>query len=84
MAVIGPGILAFLLGYLVFRSRVKGAYFSIVTQALALILSIFFVGQQAYTGGTNGITNYFELFGMNLAGEHAAHAVLRHGCRSLA
>jgi urea transport system permease protein len=67
MAVIGPGVLGFLLGYLVFRSRVKGAYFSIVTQALALILSIFFVGQQQYTGGTNGLTNYTELFGMNLA-----------------
>lgn len=67
MALIGPGVLGFLLGYLVFRSRVKGAYFSIVTQALALILSIFFVGQQQYTGGTNGLTNYTELFGMNLA-----------------
>lgn len=66
MALLGPGILGFLLGYLVFRSRVKGAYFSIVTQALALILSIFFVGQQQYTGGTNGITNFTELFGMNL------------------
>jgi len=66
MAVIGPGLLGFALGYLVFRSRVKGAYFSIVTQALALILSIFFVGQQQYTGGTNGLTNYTELFGMNL------------------
>ena len=66
MALIGPGTLGFLLGYLVFRSRVKGAYFSIVTQALALILSIFFVGQQQYTGGTNGLTNYTALFGMNL------------------
>ena len=60
---IGPGILAFLLGYIVFRSRVKGVYFSIVTQALALILSTFFVGQQPYTGGTNGITNYSQIFG---------------------
>ncbi|QFG03821.1 urea ABC transporter permease subunit UrtC [Tepidiforma bonchosmolovskayae] len=66
-AVIGPGILAFLVGYLVFRSRVKGAYFSIITQALALILSIFFVGQQQYTGGTNGLTNFSTLFGFSLA-----------------
>ena len=36
IAVIGPGILAFLLGFMVFRSRVKGVYFSIITQALAL------------------------------------------------
>jgi len=62
-AVIGPGLFAFLLGYLIFRGRVKGVYFSIITQALALILSIFFVGQQAYTGGTNGLTNYEKVFG---------------------
>jgi len=63
IAVIGPGILAFFLGYMVFRSRVKGVYFSILTQALALILSTFFIGQQPYTGGTNGITNLTTLFG---------------------
>ncbi len=63
IAVIGPGIIAFFLGYMVFRSRVKGVYFSIITQALALVLSTFFVSQQAYTGGTNGITNYTTLFG---------------------
>jgi urea transport system permease protein len=63
MAVIGPGVLAFGLGYMVFRSRVKGVYFSIITQALALILSTLFVSQQPYTGGTNGITNFTTLFG---------------------
>ena len=54
----GRASLAFFLGYLLFRSRMKGVYFSIVTQALAMILSTFLVGQQAYTGGTNGLTNY--------------------------
>lgn len=63
LAVIGPGLLAFAIGYLVFRSRVTGVYFSIITQALCLILSIFFVGQQAYTGGTNGLTNFTTIFG---------------------
>ncbi len=66
MAVIGPGILAFLLGYIIFRSRVKGVYFAIITQALALSLSTFFVSQQPYTGGTNGITNYTQIFGRYL------------------
>ena len=80
---IGPGILAFLLGYMVFRSRVKGVYFSIITQALALILSTFFVGQQPYTGGTNGITNYTTLFGKHLiADRDAAAALLGHGHRA--
>ena len=67
MTALGPGILAFALGYLVFRSRVKGAYFAIITQALALIVSIFFVGQQQYTGGTNGLTNFDSFLGMPLA-----------------
>ncbi len=66
-AVILPGFLAYVVGFLVFRSRVKGAYFSIITQALALILTIFFVGQQQYTGGTNGLTNFSTLFGFRLA-----------------
>ncbi|HLG11004.1 MAG TPA: urea ABC transporter permease subunit UrtC [Dehalococcoidia bacterium] len=66
VAIIGPGIAGFLLGYVVFRNRVKGVYFSIITQALALIVSTFFVGQQPYTGGTNGITNFTTLFGKHL------------------
>ncbi|MEZ4675212.1 MAG: hypothetical protein R2932_13325 [Caldilineaceae bacterium] len=56
-ALIVPALLAGILGYFVFRSRVQGVYFSIITQALTLLTSIWFVGQQAYTGGTNGITN---------------------------
>ena len=57
MAVLGPALLAFLLGYLVFRSRVTGVYFSLITQALARSLRVFCVDQQAYAGGTNSLTN---------------------------
>lgn len=63
---LGPALLGFGFGYLLFRSQIRGVYFAIVTQALALILSTFFVGQQAYTGGTNGITNYLHIFGASL------------------
>jgi urea transport system permease protein len=73
--IIGPGLLAFLLGYLMFRSRVTGVYFSIITQALALILSIFFVGQQAYTGGTNGLTNFTTVFGRYVAAPETQRAL---------
>jgi urea transport system permease protein len=73
VAVIAPGILAFLLGFMVFRSRVKGVYFSIITQALALVLSTFFVSQQPYTGGTNGLTNYTTLFGKHLIALDTQH-----------
>jgi urea transport system permease protein len=66
IVLLGPGLLAFLFGYLLFRSRIAGVYFSIVTQASALILSTFMIGQQGVTGGTNGLTNFTELFGMTL------------------
>ena len=62
MTFIVPAVLAGALGYLVFRSRITGVYFALITQALSLIVSILFIGQQAYTGGTNGITNYTTIF----------------------
>ncbi len=66
MTFVVPAVLAGALGYLVFRSRITGVYFALITQALALIVSILFIGQQAYTGGTNGITNYTTIFGYAL------------------
>jgi len=68
-----PALIAAVLGYLVFRSRVQGVYFSIITQALTLLVSIWFIGQQAYTGGTNGITNLgsAQLFGISLLAPEA-------------
>jgi urea transport system permease protein len=67
MVFIIPAAVAGGLGYLVFRSRITGVYFALITQALALIVSILFVGQQPFTGGTNGITNYRTIFGFPLA-----------------
>ena len=59
LAAIGiPALFAMVFGYLTFRSRVQGVYFSIITQALALVASLLLVGQQPYTGGTNGITDF--------------------------
>lgn len=66
MAIVLPVCLAALLGYLTFRSRIRGVYFSILTQALALIFVILFIGQQPYTGGTNGMTNFKTIFGFYL------------------
>lgn len=62
-----PVALALLLGWFTFRNRIKGVYFTILTQALVIITTTLFVGQQAYTGGTNGITGYSTLFGFKLA-----------------
>jgi urea transport system permease protein len=68
-AVLLPSLIAGGLGYLVFRSRITGVYFSLITQALALIVTILIVGQQPYTGGTNGMTNFSTLLGLPL-GSH--------------
>jgi urea transport system permease protein len=67
-ALLIPALIAGILGFFIFRSRVQGVYFSIITQALTLLTSIWFVGQQAYTGGTNGITNLgsAKIFGQPL------------------
>lgn len=74
-AILIPMLIAGVLGYLVFRSRVQGVYFSIITQALTLLVSIWFVGQQAYTGGTNGITNIgsAQIFGQPVLSSQMQH-----------
>ncbi|WP_449348246.1 urea ABC transporter permease subunit UrtC [Streptomyces shaanxiensis] len=66
MTVLLPMAVAALLGFLVFRRKVKGAYFAILSQALAAALSIWLVGQQATTGGTNGLTDIQGFFGYSL------------------
>ncbi|MEQ8155013.1 MAG: urea ABC transporter permease subunit UrtC [Clostridiaceae bacterium] len=64
MVVIAPAAIAFILGLFTFRNRIKGVYFSILSQALSIIFVVLFVGQQAFTGGTNGITNFEKIFGL--------------------
>lgn len=66
-----PGILAFTLSYAIFRKRVSGVYFAIITLALALTLTVMIVGQQGYTGGANGITDFKTLAGMNIISEES-------------
>ena len=56
-----PGIVAGLLGYLVFRNRIKGVYFSILTQAALLVFFNFFNGQQKLINGTNGLKTDTEI-----------------------
>ena len=58
-----PGILAALLGYLVFRNRIRGVYFSILTQAATIVFFSFFNGQQKLFNGTSGLVNFKTLLG---------------------
>ncbi len=58
-----PTLFAYIIGYAMFKRRVGGVYFAIITQAIALILTILIVGQQGYTGGVNGITDLKTILG---------------------
>ncbi len=69
--VLVPGLLAFLVGYAMFKRRVGGVYFAIITQALALILSVLIIGQQGVTGGVNGITDLRTLLGWDIRADGA-------------
>lgn len=58
-----PGLLAGIIGFFVFRSRIKGVYFSIITQALTWAAYSLFIANSAYTGGNNGITDFDAIVG---------------------
>ncbi|SDR24525.1 amino acid/amide ABC transporter membrane protein 2, HAAT family [Pseudomonas grimontii] len=61
-----PALLAFVFSYAYFKKRVGGVYFSIITLSLAAIMSIMIIGQQGYTGGVNGLTDFKSAFGLSL------------------
>ncbi len=62
-----PGMLAGGMGLLIFRQRVRGVYFAILTQAFAVVAVTLFIGAQGMLGGFNGITDFTTLFGIALA-----------------
>ncbi len=66
-----PAIFAFILGAAMFRRRVGGVYFAIITQAIAAILTILIIGRQGYTGGINGITDLRTLLGWDIRTDSA-------------
>jgi urea transport system permease protein len=66
-----PAFFALLIGAAMFKRRVGGVYFAIITQAVAAILTILIVGQQGYTGGINGITDLRTLKGWDIRPDHA-------------
>jgi urea transport system permease protein len=68
-----PTILSFILGAALFKRRVGGVYFAIITQALAAVMTILIVGQQGYTGGINGITDLRTLLGWDIRTDSAKY-----------
>src|SRR5690606_32459023 len=61
-----PVAAAFIFGFLAFRSRIKGVYFSIISQALALAMWLVFLRNETRLGGTNGLTDFKTLLGFPL------------------
>ena len=69
--VLVPGLFAFLIGLAMFKRRVGGVYFAIITQAVAAILTILIVGSQGMTGGINGITDLRTMLGWDIRTDEA-------------
>ena len=80
--VLVPAVFAFIVGFAMFKRRVGGVYFAIITQALAAIMTILIIGQQGYTGGINGITDLRTLNGWDIRTD-SAKTVLYFVCVGL-
>ncbi len=66
MVMLVPGLLAFVFGFLAFRSRVTGVYLSIMTQALTYALLLAFFRNEMGFGGNNGLTDFKDILGFSL------------------
>ena len=67
MVVLVPGLLAYVFGYLAFRSRIKGVYFSILTQALTYGAALMFFRNDMMMGGNNGFTDFKRIAGQGFS-----------------
>jgi urea transport system permease protein len=76
MALLIPGLLALVFGFLAFRSRVSGVYLSIITQALTYALLLAFFRNDMGLGGNNGLTDFKDMFGFSLQTDAMRSALL--------
>ncbi|MBP6897268.1 MAG: urea ABC transporter permease subunit UrtC [Pseudacidovorax sp.] len=67
MVVVVPGLLALVFGYFAFRSRIKGVYFSIITQAMTFAAMLLFFRNETGFGGNNGFTDFKRILGIPIA-----------------
>src|SRR5712672_913336 len=71
--IVVPTLAALILSIAMFKRRVGGVYFAIITQAAAAVLTILIVGRQGYTGGINGITDLRTLLGWDIRTDNAKY-----------
>jgi len=76
MVLLVPGLLAFVFGWLAFRSRVTGVYLSIITQALTYALLLAFFRNEMGFGGNNGLTDFKDILGFNIQSEAVRASLL--------
>lgn len=74
--IVVPGLLAFIFGYMTFRSRVSGVYLSIITQALTFALMLAFQRNEMGFGGDNGLTNFKYIIGFPLTNDSTRIIIL--------
>jgi len=84
MVVLVPGLLAYIVGYLTFRSRVSGVYLSIITQAMTYALMLAFFRNEMGFGGNNGLTDFKDILGFNLREDSTRIALFLASTLSLA
>ncbi|WP_431132196.1 urea ABC transporter permease subunit UrtC [Variovorax paradoxus] len=82
LVVVAPMALAWLVSFAMFKRRVGGVYFAIITQAVALICTVLIIGQQGYTGGVNGMTDLKTMLGWDTRTDSAKY-VLYYVCVGL-
>ncbi len=70
-----PGLLAYGFGFLAFRSRIRGVYFSIITQALTFAMMLLFFRNETGLGGNNGLTDFKQIYGYPLHAAGTKHAL---------
>lgn len=78
-----PALFAYFIGMAMFKRRVGGVYFAIITQVIAVILTVLIVGQQGYTGGINGITDLRTLNGWDITSDSAKYLFYYINCALL-
>jgi urea transport system permease protein len=66
LVILVPGLLAFVFGYFAFRSRIKGVYFSIITQAMTYAFMLLFFRNDTGFGGNNGFTDFKRILGFSI------------------
>src|SRR6201990_2506143 len=81
--IVVPVVAAFVLSAAMFKRRVGGVYFAIITQALAAVMTILIIGRQGYTGGINGITDLRTLLGWDIRTDFAKYVLYFVCCFSL-